>query len=218
MSHHLRNALILAVLLSFAVLTPYFVTFGGSLSTSSQDWADFGSYAGGTLGPGFAFLAFIAGVQTLIDNRDTSRRHSLLATIDRFERDFDAACCRTVTCQSPWIWGKGPSDSIGITKVALRTLLYSDTVDWETYLPPLVTGHEFQVLESGEISQDREVIRSAQMAVDGIYEYLSLYREIGGEDSIVAYLQRRYEIPKNRIDVACQHAAETQSSERDIEA
>lgn len=36
----------------------YFYTFSGKLSVDSQDWANFGTYIGGTLGPIGAFLAF----------------------------------------------------------------------------------------------------------------------------------------------------------------
>jgi hypothetical protein len=218
MSSPLRFALIFAGALACVVLAPYFAKFSGELSTSSDDWSNFGSYVGGTLGPAFALLAFVAGIQTFVESRESAKRMSLLATIHRYEADFDAACARTVTCESPWVWGKDPDQTSQITKVALRTLLHSDTIDWEQYLPSLVLGHDFQVLPSGEISQDREVILHAQSAVEGIFEYLALFREAGGEGTIIKYLEHRYEIPKNRIAIACQHTADAMALEREVDA
>ena len=218
MSPPLRFTLIFASALCLMVLIPYFVAFGGTLSSSSTDWANFGGYVGGTLGPAFALLAFVAGVQTLVESRKAAARQSLLTTIQRYEADFENVCARTVTCESPWVWGKGPTDTSGVTKIALRTLLYSDTIDWEQHLPPLVTGHEFQVLPSGEISQDREVFLHAQLAIEGIYKYVALFRASGGEDAIVAYLEHRYEIPKNRIEISCQSASDALAPDCDADA
>lgn len=70
------------------------------------------------------------------------------------------------------------------------------------------------MLPSGEISQDREVILSAQLAVDGIFRYLDLFREAGGEPPIVEYLNHRYEIPKNRLAIASEYAVEAETVPR----
>ena len=208
MSSTLRLILFAAALLAVAALVPYLYMFRAGLSASSQDWSNFGSYVGGTLGPIYALLAFAAGVQTILDNRHQAVRQSLLATVQRYEGDFEEACTRTVSCESPWVWGNMPNDTHSMKMVAFRTLLYSDPLDWEQHLPPLVVGHGFQVLPSGEISQDREVVLQAQLAIDGLFKYLAMYKAAGGDKALVSYLESRYEIPKNRIEVATQHAAE----------
>lgn len=213
MSPALRLALSAAVFLALAALAPYFWTFGLGLSSSSQEWANFGGYIGGTLGPIYALLAFAVGVQAILDNRQQNIRQSLLTAVQRYEADFESACVRTVACENPWVWGRMPSETQEIHTISLRTLLYSDSIDWEGHLPPLIDGHRFRILASGEISQDREVVQNAQLAIEGLFKYLDLYKLAGGDEALIHYLESRYEIPKNRIDVAAQHAAD--SSEPD---
>jgi hypothetical protein len=209
MSPALRLALTTAGVFAIAALIPYLLMFQGGLSSASEEWSNFGGYIGGTLGPIFALLAFAVGVQAILDNRQQNVRQGLLTTIQRYEADFEAACVRTVSCEAPWIWGRTPSESHEIQRLSLRTLLYSDTVDWEQHLPPLIVGHGFQVLPTGEVSQDREVILAAQMAVEGLFKYLALYIAAGGDSALASYLQSRYEIAKNRIEIACHHAADS---------
>lgn len=48
----------LLAIIFLLLLGPYFYIFNYSLSGNSQDWANFGTYVGGTLGPIGAFLAF----------------------------------------------------------------------------------------------------------------------------------------------------------------
>jgi hypothetical protein len=48
-----------------AALIAYRVSFGGSISSSHQRWAEFGSYLGGTIGSFFALLAFGALILSL---------------------------------------------------------------------------------------------------------------------------------------------------------
>jgi hypothetical protein len=80
------NTLIAIGILICVLLIPYFLTFGGfSFSTDSKDWANFGTYTGGTLGPIGAFLAFWGLIQqnTLYrDNALTERLSLKLSTLD----------------------------------------------------------------------------------------------------------------------------------------
>ena len=71
----------------------------------------------------------------------------------------------------------------------------------------LITGHGFQVLPSGEVSQDREVVFRAQMAIDGIFKYLSLYESAGGDAPLIAYFRSRYGVPQARLESATETAA-----------
>lgn len=199
-----RVAMIAAVL----VLTPYFFAFNGGLEKDSEKWAHFGTYVGGTLGPVYGLLAFIVALRALAFSRKQTDLQNLLSAVHRYEQDFEAACAKTVTCEAPWVWGKSPSDTATVERISLRTLLYSDTIDWERHLTPLIVGHGFQVLPNGEISQDREVVFHASLALDGLFKYLAVYEEQGGDQSLIAYLSSRYEVPRNRLSDAAASAAE----------
>jgi hypothetical protein len=67
------------------LLFPYFWTFSDKLSTDSQDWANFGTYIGGTLGPIGAFLAFWGLIQQnkiYRKNAEIERLNAKLISID----------------------------------------------------------------------------------------------------------------------------------------
>ncbi|RYY85708.1 MAG: hypothetical protein EOO15_16320 [Chitinophagaceae bacterium] len=214
MRNQLAVILVAALLIAGGVMAPYFYSFHGALAGNSQEWSNFGSYVGGTLGPLYALLAFGAGVQALLDNRQQSTRQSLLGAIQRYEADFEACCGRMVTCSQPWIWGNLPSETFSVTQISLRTLLNSDSIDWEQHLWPLVLGHGFQILDTGEVLQDREILWQASQAVEGIFAYLSMYELAGGDIALVAYLNQRYEIPKMRLQSAAMTAAEGEEREK----
>ena len=118
-------ATFLAVLLALTVLGPYFYTFSGSLSSSSQEWSNFGSYVGGTLGPLYALLAFGAAIFGLFEARRQSAKQALLVAIQRHESEFEAACVRTVTCTAPWVWGNSPDETRNLDRVALSLTVLS---------------------------------------------------------------------------------------------
>ncbi|OEE67484.1 hypothetical protein A1OO_17205 [Enterovibrio norvegicus FF-33] len=60
-------------LLSFVVLALYFVQFNvveiPAFSSKQSEWANFGSYIGGTLGPVFAFLAYLGIREQLAEQK-----------------------------------------------------------------------------------------------------------------------------------------------------
>jgi hypothetical protein len=57
MNRTLLTFIILTVLAFLSVLLPYGCAFSTHISENSQDWANFGSYVGGTLSPIIATLA-----------------------------------------------------------------------------------------------------------------------------------------------------------------
>ena len=187
-SSRLNLGFVMWIALAFAalVLAVYFFQFRGALSKTSAEWANFGSYVGGTLGPVYAFMAFIIGLRTLQQAAQQARRDELLKVIQGYERDFESCVSKPVACQEPWIWGHRPSASSEINEVALRTLLVSDGVDWEGHLPDLASSLAFRVLPHGELVQDRDIFLQAHLAVEGIFRYLALYHSAGGDASPVA--------------------------------
>ncbi len=192
----------LALVLVFIVVGVYFFRFNNGLSHSSSVWADFGSYVGGVLSPVFAFMAFVLGLYTLNQARQQNRRDELLKCIQGYERDYALCVSKPVTCEAPWIWGNEIDAANNIQEVALRTLLRSDGVDWERHLPEVARSLKFRVLPDGELTQDRDLWLSAHLAVEGIFRYLNLYGEAGGDRSLVVYLTEKYEVPRNRLAVS----------------
>lgn len=184
------------------VVATYFFQFHGELSESSSDWANFGSYVGGVLGPLYAFLAFALGVQTLRQSSQQARRDELLKCVQGYERDFEISALKPVSCESPMIWGQGADMEHSIQEVALRTLLQSDGIDWEYHLSEVARGLKFRMLPNGEMIQDRDVWLEAYSAVEGIFRYIELYQSAGGDPSLVDYLKKKYEIPHNRLKIS----------------
>jgi hypothetical protein len=146
-----------AAFLAVVVIMMYFYRFHGPLSFDSRDWADFGTFVGGVLGPSYAFLAFAVGIRTLQQMQRQSRRDEILRAIHNCEAEYERCAAMPVTCTAPLIWGNGLDDAKDITEVALRTLLSSDGVDWEDHLTQLCSGLRFRQLPSGELIQDRDV-------------------------------------------------------------
>ncbi|PSV17504.1 hypothetical protein C0W59_04285 [Photobacterium kishitanii] len=70
----MRKMWFVCTVTTFLVLTLYFVQFVlvdlPILSTNQSDWASFGSYASGTLGPLFAFLAYLGIREQISQQRD----------------------------------------------------------------------------------------------------------------------------------------------------
>lgn len=194
----------LSIIAIFIVVGLYFFQFNDGLSHSSERWADFGSYVGGVLSPVFAFMAFALGLYTLNQTRQQNRRDELLKCIQGYERDYELCVSKPVTCESPWIWGNELDAADSIQEVALRTLLRSDGVDWELHLPQVASGLKFRVLPDGELTQDRDLFLSAHLAVEGIFRYLHLYGEAGGDASLIIYLTEKYEISRNRLAISSQ--------------
>lgn len=192
-------ATVVAVTTAIIVTALYFVQFHGELSINSNDWANFGSYLGGTLSPLFAFLAFVLGLCTINQSRQQARRDDLLKTIQSYERDFEVCIGKPVTCKDPWIWGNDLDAACAIQELPLRSLLYYDGIDWEQHLPDVAVSINFRILSDGELIQDRDIWLRAHLAVEGIFRYLELYKKAGGEASLINYFVDKYEIPRNRL-------------------
>jgi hypothetical protein len=81
-----KNTLIfIGILIFLLLLGPYFLTFNGQFSNNAQDWAHFGTYIGGTLGPIGAFLAFWGLVQQnkmYRENAEAEHLRDKLASLD----------------------------------------------------------------------------------------------------------------------------------------
>ncbi len=195
-------AFVVAVLAAVAALAIYFYRFHGALSADSKDWADFGTYLGGILGPIYAFLAFAVAMKTLQQMRSQSRRDEILKAIHSCEAEYERCASMPVTCTAPWIWGNDLGDAYEIKEVSLRTLLTSDGIDWEGHLPPLASGLKFRKLTDGELVQDRDVFLRAYLSLKGLNNYVLLYQAAEGDQLLVQYLLSKYEIASNRIQTA----------------
>lgn len=80
-----RTIIIFGVIILLTILMPYFYTFRFGLSSNSQDWAHFGTYIGGTLGPIGAFLAFWGLIQQNAmyrENAETENLSNKLLSLD----------------------------------------------------------------------------------------------------------------------------------------
>jgi hypothetical protein len=94
----IRYLLIGLIVCATVVLLPWLFRFSdsGGLSTSPDDWADFGSYIGGTLSSLVAALALIALLYTISQQhrqikilRRQASKEDIIHSIDRLERDLD---------------------------------------------------------------------------------------------------------------------------------
>lgn len=209
-----------AALVAVVVLAMYFYRFHGLLSFDSKDWADFGTFVGGLLGPSYAFLAFVVGIRTLQQMQGQSRRDEILKAIHSCEAEYERCAAMPVTCNAPWIWGNGMSDAGNVTDVSLRALLSSDGIDWERHLPQLCNGLRFRQLPSGELIQDRDVFMQAYLSLQGLYQYVNLYKTAYGDESLVQYFLNKYEIANNRIQIAMEIScdqSDTNLSEDQVE-
>ncbi len=195
----LKILLWVAIFATCLVVGIYFYEFHSSLSTTPQDWASFGGYIGGVLGPFYAFLAFIGLLETLRQSRLQRELEGLLHTVQQFEKDLNYCASLTVTCKSPWIWGNDIEASSDIKELPLRTLLESDSIDWEQHLMELRDGLIFRKQADGTLFQDRDIWLKAKQATDGLFDYLELYRSKGGEQAVCDYYYKAYEIPRNRL-------------------
>ena len=198
-SNSITSVLWISGALALVVVGPYIFRFHSGLPHDPKTWADFGTYIGGTLGPIYAFLAFLVGLLTLQQIRNQNRREEILKTIQAYENDFEIYASKPVSCNQPWIWGNDPGAARQISEVSLRTLLFYDGIDWEHHLSEIFGGLKFRVLPDGELVQDRDLWLRAHMAIEGLFHHLDRYRESGGEQSLVDYYTGRYEVPRNRL-------------------
>ena len=84
--------------------------------------------------------------------------------------------------------------------------------------PPLSSGLRFRQLPNGELVQDRDIFLGDYLALQGLYEYLAMYRLAHGDETLVEYLLGKYEIPRNRFEIAMHLAGEPMSSRADSDA
>lgn len=195
----LKASLWLAAIATLLVVGIYFYNFHGTLSGAPQDWASFGGYIGGVLGPFYPFLAFIGLLETLRQSRLQRELEGILHTLHKFEKDLNYCAGLSVTCDSPWIWGNELDAASDVKELPLRTLLESDSIDWEQHLKELRDGLVFRMQSDGTLFQDRDIWLKAKLAAEGLFDLLELYWSKGGEQSISEYYYKAYEIPKNRL-------------------
>lgn len=92
------------------VIVPYFYAFAPdswlTLSRDPERWAQFGEYVGGTLGPIFAVLAFLAVMHTIIAQKRQ-------ATLDEFQRQM-----ATLSARIEMLLSERPPDSKALTDLS----------------------------------------------------------------------------------------------------
>ncbi|WP_339086847.1 hypothetical protein [Shewanella chilikensis] len=201
MKYFKRENIILigAIFVTVATLGVFFIQFHSGLSNDQGDWGSFGSYVGGVLGPLFAFLAFLAGLENLKFLKRQQVNSEILLTIRSYEQDLKNSYEMVVTCESPWVWGHDIGAFDDLTELPLRTLLESDSIDWEHHLSELRESLKFRKQPNGVLFQDRDIWLQAHNAAKGLFQYIELYRKQGGDQSIIAYYFDTYEIPYNRL-------------------
>lgn len=195
----LKKYLLISILAPFVLIGIYLSEFSDGLSPNSADWANFGSFIGGLLSPFYAFLAFIGLIQSIQQNQTHKELASYLDSIQLFERDFNNTLDLMVTCESPWIWGHSLDKTVNITELPLRTLLQSDSLDWQYHLTELRDGLNFRTQPNGNLYQDRDIWLKAKNASDGMFQFLETYISKGGDHSIYAYYIKTYEVSHNRL-------------------
>ena len=95
MNRTLLTFIILTVLAFLLVLLPYGFAFSTHISENSQDWANFGSYVGGTLSPIIATLALFGLGLTIFQQKQQQQLSSLETAIRNIESDFEACLFKT---------------------------------------------------------------------------------------------------------------------------
>ncbi len=195
----LKRYLYISLFSPAALIIIYAAEFQGSLSPNSSDWANFGGFIGGLLGPFYALLAFIGLIESMRQNQIQKELNSFLESIKLFEKDFHSTLDLIVTCESPWVWGHSLKMTTEIKALPLRTLLQSDSIDWHYHLSVLRDGLNFQTQPNGALYQDRDIWLKAKIALDGIFKFLEVYKEKGGDASIYDYYFNAYVVSYNRL-------------------
>ncbi|EHZ2647924.1 hypothetical protein K5N42_004623 [Vibrio parahaemolyticus] len=188
-----------AVLIALTTLGAFFIQFNSGFSDDQGDWGSFGSYIGGVLGPLFAFLAFLAGMENLKFLKSQQMNTEILMTVRSYEQDLKHLYEMVVTCESPWVWGHEIDSFDNLKELPLRTLLQSDSIDWEYHLSELRDSLTFRQQPNGVLFQDRDIWLQAVNTIEGLFRYIDLYKKRGGDQSIIDYYTRTYEIPYNRL-------------------
>lgn len=183
-----RNWLIFLVTATIgAVIAAGFVLlytrhFGGSLSYDPNDWADFGGYLGGVLGPFFAFTAFLVLLKTLQDqhvrnaeDRERQSRQDFEATFFTLLRIFSEVVADItftkleLIANAAGIGGKSAAEVTRKGREAIRSL-YEKFKETYGNIRPEGPPADFYELKYGEFYRDKD--HQAQL---GIY-FRTLYR------------------------------------------
>jgi len=156
--------------------------FGRNLSYDPSDWADFGGYLGGALGPFFAFTAFLVLLKTLqdqqvrnVEDRMRQARQDFEATFFILLRIFsEVASDITVTrmelvANSAGIGGKSATEVTRKGREAIRSL-YEKFKETYGNLSTEGAPADFYEVRYGEFYRDKN--HQAQL---GIY-FRTLYR------------------------------------------
>ncbi|MEZ9198551.1 hypothetical protein [Shewanella sp. 10N.286.54.B9] len=84
-----RNVIVAVIIGFFLILlVPYLMTFNGGLSNDSNQWAHFGTYIGGTLGPIGAFLAFWGLIQQNSMYRRNAELERVVLKLDQLDSEI----------------------------------------------------------------------------------------------------------------------------------
>lgn len=129
------------------LLVPYFFKFHYGLSGDSQDWANFGTYIGGTLGPIGAFLAFWGLMQQNKMYRENAEIERLIAKLTLLDSDILILTGKCFITSNEWKLRNGIYSS---------ACIYGGEMETETmYLDTLLTADE---PTSKDIIQEKEQI------------------------------------------------------------
>lgn len=116
------------------LLVPYFFKFHYGLSGDSQDWANFGTYIGGTLGPIGAFLAFWGLMQQNKMYRENAEIERLIAKLTLLDSDILILTGKCFITSNEWKLRNGIYSS---------ACIYGGEMETETmYLDTLLTADE----------------------------------------------------------------------------
>ncbi|MGS0724588.1 hypothetical protein ACVBKF_00255 [Shewanella sp. 0m-11] len=102
---NITTKVLTTVIIAFfvAVLLPYLITFNGGLSKTPENWAHFGTYIGGTLGPIGAFLAFWGLMQQNRMYKDSAAIERVTSKLNLLDSEISilATHCTGTTFSGP---------------------------------------------------------------------------------------------------------------------
>jgi hypothetical protein len=123
-------------------------------------------------------------LQNLNEVRAQKKKEEISDSVKGNERNLQNALSMVGTCESPWIWGNATDAAGDIKELPLRTLLQSDSIDWEFHNKYLRDSLKFRVQPNRETFQDRDIWQAEITSSEGRFRYLQKYEKSGGDKSI----------------------------------
>jgi hypothetical protein len=200
MLNRIKWRIYISVVIATLIVLAYFYNFHSGFSKVQNDWGSFGSYVGGTLGATFAFLAFLAGLENLKLIKEQQEKEHIFMSIKSYENDLKYCYSLIVSCDYPWIF----DSTVNIKELPLRTLLTSDSVDWEAHLKELRDSPDFTKQTNSELFQNSDIWLMAYNAAQGLFKFIELYENLSGDPLIALYYHDTYDIPYNRLNSTSQ--------------